>query len=109
MPRKPRYEVADPAEVQVFHLIQRCVRRAYLCGQDRFSGQSFKHRRGWIRDRLEFLASIFGIDCLTYTVLSTHMHIVLMYGGKYCTTGKPRGPVYGTVLGRKIQAASSFG
>ena len=27
--------------------------------------------------RLEFLASIFGIDCLTYTVLSNHLHIVL--------------------------------
>ena len=31
----------------------------------------------WIRARLEFLASIFGIDCLTYTVLSNHLHIVL--------------------------------
>ncbi len=77
MPRKPRYEVADPAEVQVFHAVQRCVRRAFLCGEDRFTGQSFEHRRGWIRDRLEFLASVFGIDCLTYTVLSNHLHIVL--------------------------------
>ena len=77
MPRKPRYEVADPAEVQVFHALQRCVRRAFLCGEDRFSGQSFEHRRGWIRDRLEFLAGVFGIDCLTYTVLSNHLHLVL--------------------------------
>jgi hypothetical protein len=77
MPRKPRYEVADPAEVQVFHAVQRCVRRAFLCGEDRFTGQSFEHRRGWIRDRLEFLASVFGIDCLTYTVLSNHLHLVL--------------------------------
>lgn len=77
MPRKPRYEVADPAEVQVFHAVQRCVRRAFLCGEDQFTGQSFEHRRGWIRDRLEFLASAFGIDCLTYTVLSNHLHVVL--------------------------------
>jgi hypothetical protein len=27
MARKPRYEVADPGEVQVFHVVQRCVRR----------------------------------------------------------------------------------
>jgi hypothetical protein len=26
---------------------------------------------------LEFLAGIFGIDCLTYTVMSNHLHIVL--------------------------------
>ena len=45
MPRKPRYEVADPEQVQVFHVIQRCVRRAYLCGEDQFTGQSFEHRR----------------------------------------------------------------
>jgi hypothetical protein len=77
MARKPRYEVADAGEVQVFHAVQRCVRRAFLCGEDRFTGQSFEHRRGWIRDRLEFLASVFGIDCLTYTVLHNHLHIVL--------------------------------
>lgn len=77
MPRKPRYEVADPAEVQVFHAVQRCVRRAYLCGEDSFTGKSFEHRREWIRERLEFLASVFAIDCLTYTVLSNHLHLVL--------------------------------
>jgi hypothetical protein len=26
---------------------------------------------------LEFLASVFGIDCLTYTILSNHIHLVL--------------------------------
>src|SRR5690554_6348442 len=77
MPRKPRCEVADPNEVQVFHLVQRCVRRAWLCGDDPVSGQSYEHRRGWIRSRLEFLASVFAIDCLTYTLLSNHAHLVL--------------------------------
>jgi REP element-mobilizing transposase RayT len=77
MARKPRYEVADAGEVQVFHAVQRCVRRAFLCGDNRFTGQSFEHRRAWIRDRLEFLASVFGIDCLTYTVLHNHLHLVL--------------------------------
>lgn len=77
MALKPRHEIADPAEVQVFHAVQRCVRRAFLCGEDRFTGQTFVHRRGWIRDRLEFLAGFFGIDCLTYTVLHNHLHTVL--------------------------------
>ena len=74
MTRQARYEVIDPAEVQVLHCVQRCVRRAFLCGQDPYSGESFEHRRDWIRQRLEFLASVFGVDCLTYTVLSNHLH-----------------------------------
>ena len=73
MPRQARYDVIDPDEVQV----QRCVRRAFLCDDDPYSGQSFEHRREWIRRRLEFLAGVFGIDCLTYTVLSNHLHVVL--------------------------------
>lgn len=77
MPRQARYDLVEPAEVQVLHCVQRCVRRAFLCGEDRFTGQSFEHRREWIRDRLEFLAGVFGVDCLTYTVLSNHLHVVL--------------------------------
>ena len=63
--------------MQVFHAVQRCVRRAFLCGEDVVTGKSFEHRRLWIRERMEFLASVFGIDCLTYTVLSNHLHVVL--------------------------------
>ena len=77
MPRLARGEYLDPQEVQVVHAVQRCVRRAFLCGDDPFSGQCYEHRRHWIRARIEFLASVFGIDCLTYTVLSNHLHIVL--------------------------------
>ena len=77
MPRQARGEVIDPAEVQVVHCLQRCVRRAFLCGDDPITGQSFEHRREWIRQRLEFLASVFAVDCLTYTVMSNHIHLVL--------------------------------
>ena len=77
MPRQARGEYLDPKEVQVVHAVQRCVRRAFLCGKDVVTGKSFEHRRAWIRDRMEFLASVFAIDCLTYTVLSNHLHVVL--------------------------------
>ncbi len=77
MPRQARGEYLNPNEVQIVHAVQRCVRRAFLCGRDAFTGQSFEHRRAWIRQRLEFLAGVFAIDCLTYTILSNHLHVVL--------------------------------
>ena len=77
MPRQARGEYLNPSEVQIVHAVQRCVRRAFLCGQDAFTGQSFEHRRAWIRQRLELLAGVFAIDCLTYTILSNHLHVVL--------------------------------
>jgi hypothetical protein len=59
------------------HTIQRCVRRAFLTGVDRQSGKDFSFRQEWIRRRLEALASVFGIDVLTYAVLSNHIHAIL--------------------------------
>jgi hypothetical protein len=67
----------DPGQIQIFHCMHRCVRRAFLCGHDPYSGVCYDHRREWIRERLEFLASVFGIDCLTYTILENHLHLVL--------------------------------
>jgi hypothetical protein len=75
--RVARNQVIDPSEVQVVHAISRCVRRAFLCGADPLTGKSFEHRRQWIRGRLEFLASVSGMDCLTYAVMSNHIHAVL--------------------------------
>ena len=66
-----------PLKFKFFHTVQRCVRRAFLCGEDAVSGKSYDHRKQWIRERLEFLASIFAIDLLTYTVLSNHLHLVM--------------------------------
>ncbi len=77
MPRLLRTEQFDPSEICVVHLVQRCVRRAYLAGLDEVSGKNYEFRREWIRGRLERLASVFGIDVLTYAILSNHMHVVV--------------------------------
>ena len=77
MARLARGEYLDPNTIQIIHATNRCVRRAFLCGMDPLSGASYEHRRQWIRERLEFLASVFAIDCLTFAVMSNHLHLIL--------------------------------
>lgn len=70
MSRQARREVLDPSEVYVIHCITRCVRHAFFCGDDPLTRNPYEHRRGWIRERLELLASVFAIDCLIGRVVS---------------------------------------
>ncbi len=77
MPRVKRSEIFSKDEVQAFHCSNRCVRRTRLCGKDPRSGKDFSYRKDWIRDRMEVLAGIFGIDVLSFAVMDNHMHVVL--------------------------------
>ena len=73
----PRSHIVDPDTVQVLHVFNRCVRRAFLCGVDSVSGRDYSHRKDWIRQRLEFLTAIFAFDIATYAVMSNHFHLVV--------------------------------
>jgi putative transposase len=48
-----------------YHLHTRCVRRAFLCGEDAHSGQSYEHRHQWVVDRLGQLSRLFVISICT--------------------------------------------
>lgn len=67
----PRRLLVDDARPGAYHIISRCVRRAYLCGD------AAEHRRMWLRDLIQQASASFAVEVLAYAVMSNHLHIVV--------------------------------
>ncbi len=74
---KARKTIINVSDTPYYHCMGRCVRRAFLCGEDPFTGKDYSHRKQWIVDKLAELSNIYLIDVCAYAVMSNHYHLVL--------------------------------
>ncbi len=74
---QPRRTQIDLQSTPYYHCVSRCVRKAFLCGNDSTSKHNFSHRREWIQQRLFFLTQSFMIKIAAFAVMSNHYHVVL--------------------------------
>ncbi|OBT16320.1 transposase [Vibrio sp. UCD-FRSSP16_10] len=76
MPRPRRTQISIE-DTPYYHCCSRVVRRAYLCGDDLFSGKNYDHRRSWVEGLLVKLEAAFSIDIAAFAVMSNHLHVIL--------------------------------
>ena len=74
---RARNSQIDLSATPFYHVINRCVRRCYLCGEDFYSGKNYDHRRKWLLKRIKFLSTVFSIDIAAYAIMSNHYHLVI--------------------------------
>jgi len=75
--RKPRSEIILKNQPGLYHCRSVCVRRAFICGYDSYTGTDFSHRKAWIVNRLKTLVASYNIKIASYSIQSNHYHITV--------------------------------
>ncbi len=74
---KPRSQLISYRDTPYYLITSRCVRRAFLCGEDPLTQKNYEHRRQWIEDRIRLLSSLFSLEICASVIMSNHIHLVL--------------------------------
>ena len=72
-----RCDFMPPGQSGTFHIVARCVRRAFLWGIDTYTDQNYNHRKAWVEQRILLLSNAFAVSLLSYAVMSNHLHVVI--------------------------------
>ena len=99
-----RSTLVDSENPGFYHLFNRCVRRAWLCGLDPLTERSYEHRRAWVEERITSLSRIFAVEVFSYVVMSNHYHIVVRLDPK-----APQGWSDETVARRWVSLSTAKG
>jgi len=59
---RARKELISLESTPYYHCISRCVRRAFLWGEDALTGKDYSRRKSWVIGRLRELVDVFAID-----------------------------------------------
>ena len=73
----PRKTLICLQDTPYYHVIARCVRRAWLWGFDEYAGRDYSHRKTWVLERLADQSSVFAIEICAFAILSNHYHLVV--------------------------------
>jgi REP element-mobilizing transposase RayT len=72
-----RMHIVDAHTAGTYHVVSRCVRRAWLCGVDPLTGNGYSHRKRGIEERIFALAAQFAVAIYAYAVMSNHVHLII--------------------------------
>ena len=75
----PRALLIDPDNALCYHLVSRCVRHAWLCGQDKRTRRDYSYRKSWLEQRLSHLGRCFAVDIYAQAIMSNHFHLVVYF------------------------------
>ena len=71
---QPRRSQISLEDTPYYHCCSRVVRRAFLCGDDQYSGENYDHRRDWVERLLLKLSAVFAIDVAAFAVKELFGH-----------------------------------
>jgi len=74
---RARRELVSIDATPYYHCVCRCVRRAFVCGEDRSTGRNHEHGKGWVLQRLHELQAVFTLDVCASAIMSNHYHLVI--------------------------------